>query len=129
MAQAESLPALEGDWMVQLIQSGGFVGVQLSIEITSDGRLIAQDIRSEKTVARELPADSLAALQELVSQSNFNQTALSETTVCADCFLYDLKIQTDAGGFSVQLDDVSLPVSGLEPLVFFLRNTMKDALK
>jgi hypothetical protein len=48
---------------------------------------------------------------------------------CADCFIYDLEIQENGKNFAVQLNDISLPNSGLESLVTYLRGLIETALK
>ena len=81
-----------------------------------------------KTIAGELSADELSKLNELVSSAEYIPASKPDGMACADCFIYDLEIQTNGEKFAIQLNDISLPNSGLEPLVAQLRGLI-DTLK
>ncbi len=123
----ESLPDLSDAWSITLTQSGGFAGLHRTVTVTSDGQVTAQDVRTEQSGSFRLTADELAALEELVADAGFVGPTRTDTG-CADCFLYDLQIDSPAGRASFQLDDVSLPDSGLQPLVAHLLSLMDGAL-
>jgi hypothetical protein len=123
----EQLPDLEGTWSITLDQSGGFAGVQRAVTITSDGKVIAWDMRAEHSGSMQLSEAELAELRRQVSAVGVVGQTGTETG-CADCFIYDLKIETASAVYSVALDDVTLPDSGLEPLVTYLRGLMERAL-
>jgi len=61
--------------------------------------------------------------------SNYVPANQTDGNGCADCFVYDLEIQVNGEKLSVQLNDISLPNSGLEPLVTYLRGLIDTALK
>ncbi len=125
---ASSAPAIE--WTtIKMSQSGGFIGLSRSIEISADGKYIAVDNRANKTVNGELSADELFALNKLVAGYKSANVMKPENTGCADCFVYDLQIQGSGKNISAQLNDVTLPKSGMEALVNFLRETIDKALK
>jgi hypothetical protein len=126
---ASSLPALDGEWMIKLTQSGGFMGLSRSIEISSGGKFTIMDEKINKKVTGEFPADELSAINKLVSSSKYIAPAKSDGMSCADCFIYDLEIQGNGEKFTAQLNDISLPNSGLESLVTHLRGLIETNLK
>jgi hypothetical protein len=123
----DQLPDLEGTWSITLSQSGGFAGVQRTVTITADGKVVAMDARADHRGTLQLSEAELEKLKQHVSAAGVVGPTGTDTG-CADCFLYDLKIVTSTSSFSVALDDVTLPESGLEPLITHLRGLMEQAL-
>ena len=124
-----NLPALDGNWKIKMIHSGGIMGLSRSIEISSDGKYAVMDERASKTVMGELTADELSKLKEQVSSSKYIPASKPDGMGCADCFIYDLDIQGSGKKFNIQLNDINLPTSGLETLVIYLRDLIETALK
>ena len=124
-----NLPELSGKWTIHLTHSGGIMGLLRSMEISSDGKFTVVDERAGKTVNGELSVENLAKLKKEVASSKYMQPIQPDGMVCADCFIYDLAIQGNDEKFAVQLNDISLPDSGLESLVDFLRNLIESSLK
>jgi len=124
-----NLPALDGTWKIKMTHSGGIMGLSRSIEISSDGKYTVMDERAKKTITSELTADELSKLMEQVSASEYIPASQPDGRGCADCFIYDLEIQGIGGKFNIQLNDISLPTSGLETLVIYLRGLIEAALK
>jgi hypothetical protein len=125
---ATNLPSMNGEWTIRMRHSGGIMGLARSIEISSDGKFTVMDERENKTTTGELSANELSKLNEMVSSAEYIPES-KPSGGCADCFIYDLEIQTNGKNFSIQLDDISLPKSGLEPLVTYLRGLIDTALK
>lgn len=123
------LPALNSEWTIKMGQSGGIMGLSRSVEISSDGKLTVVDERANKTISGELSAVELSKVNELISSSKYVPPSKPNGMACADCFIYDLEIRTDGEKFAAQLNDVSLPNSGLEPLVTYLRELIDKTLK
>ncbi len=124
-----NLPTLDGDWKIKMKHSGGIMGLSRSIEISSDGKFTVLDERKDKTINGELTADELSKLNKQVSSSEYIFETKPDGMGCADCFIYDLEIQKGEEKFAIQLNDISLPNSGLEPLVAHLRGLIETALK
>ncbi len=123
----QQIPELTGTWTVGMQLSGGFAGLSQSIEISSDGAVVAKDERNGKTVKRQLTSDELAqftALIKLVSLKSSN----GDPTGCADCFIYNIQINSSSGKSTAQFDDVSLPDSGMSSVVQYLRDLMSQML-
>jgi hypothetical protein len=123
------LPSLEGEWTINMTHSGGIMGLSRSIEISSDGKYTVVDERSKKSVTKKLSANELSKLMEIVSNTEYLSPERSLPSACADCFIYDLEIQMDGKKFSTQLDDITLPNSGMETLIVYLRDLIQAALK
>jgi len=122
-------PALDGTWKIKMTHSGGIMGLSRSIEISSDGKYTVIDERASKTVTGELAADEISKLKERVSSSKYIPVTKPDGMGCADCFIYDLEIQGSEDKLNIQLNDISLPTSGLETLVTQLRGLIEAALK
>lgn len=113
-------------WNISLDQSGGFAGVQLHVDISSDGRLTAENGRSGKKVTKDLDAATLGKLSALVSAASNLESPRSS---CADCFLYDLQVRSAGGSVRVQADDTTLAASGTQDLILLLQQLRDSALK
>lgn len=128
-AHPSNLPELGGTWNIKMSQSGGIMGMSRSIEILSDGSFELNDLRAETTVDGRLTNTEMTSLRELVTKAELMPLPAIEEAGCADCFIYNLEIQGSDKPFSIQLNDISLPDSGLESLVGFLRTLMDQALR
>lgn len=118
---------LDGAWSVKMIQSGGIAGVQQVVTVDQDGRVVAMDERANLTGTVQLTSEQLGRLEEQI-RAALTQRSGRQNSNCADCFIYDLEIRTPDDIFSAQVDDVTLPDSGLEALVMNLRDLMEQAL-
>jgi hypothetical protein len=123
-----SLPATDDEWDIKMTHSGGIMGLMRSIEVSSDGNYTVMDERSNKTITEKLSASELSKLEEIVLSTKFVAPERG-SSVCADCFIYDLEIQKDGKRFKIQVDDISMPNSGMEPLITYLREIIDTALK
>jgi hypothetical protein len=123
------LPPVENNWAVKMTHSGGIMGLSRSIEISSDGSYTVIDERSNQSITKKLTANELSKLQEIISNAEYITPEKSLPSGCADCFIYNLEIQGNAKKFSVQVDDISLPNSGMETLITYLRGLIDAALK
>lgn len=120
-------PPLADEWVVTMVQSGGIMGLQRSIRISSDGKYTVVDEMNGKSVNSELSAENLDGLKNLVADFSF--TAPKAPMVCADCFIYKVAIQSGGQKMVAEIDDVNMPETGMGPLVEFLRDLMDSALK
>lgn len=121
------LPALEGNWSITFTQSGGFIGVLRTVTITSDGKVTALDERENQAGTIRLTEAELTELERHISVARLIRPA-EKDSACADCFIYDLQIESGNARFNVQLDDVTLTESGLQPLIQYLLDLMERAL-
>lgn len=123
----QKIQNLAGKWTVILRLSGGIAGLSRSIEISSDGAATAKDERSNKSVKRQLTSDELTKLTSLINSSSL-KAPTGLPSACADCFNYNIQISSDSGKFAAQLDDISLPDSGMELLAGYMGKLMNQML-
>jgi hypothetical protein len=128
-APSAGMPVLDNEWTIKMRHSGGIMGLSRSIEISSDGNFTVVDERADKTITGKFSADELSKINELVSSSKYMPANKPDGMGCADCFIYDLNIQESEKKFAIQLNDISLPKSGIEPLVTHLRGLIDTTLK
>ena len=114
-----TLPQLTGNWQITMTLTGGVAGRDQSVEISSSGEMIITDLRTKQETTSQLPADKIASLTKLVASSNYRPPSKPQSG-CADCFVYNLEIVSGGEKFQAQLDDISLPDSGLQPLISFI---------
>jgi hypothetical protein len=126
---AQKLPLLSGEWQIRFTQTGGIAGVFRNMEISSSGEVKISDRTTHpgEEVVTHLTAEKLVTLSDLVAASSFRPASMP--TGCADCFIFDLQITGSDGNFQVQLDQVELPDSGLQPLVDFLAELLNNTGK
>jgi hypothetical protein len=122
-------PSFEGNWTIKMKHSGGIMGLSRSIEISSNGIFTVVDERANKTATGMLAENELSKINEQVSSLKYIPASKPDGMGCADCFIYDLEIQENGRKFAVQLNDISLPSSGLESLVSYLRGLIDIRLK
>lgn len=118
-----SAPLSQGNWNVKLTQSGGIMGLQRNLTVTSDGKVVAVDERTNRTVTSQLTQEELGRLNVRLDGAAFPPAA-SQQSVCADCFSYDLEVRSGGETYKAQLDDITLTDSDLEPLIAFLRSLL-----
>lgn len=128
-AATPTLPTIADEWTIKMTHSGGIMGLMRSIEVSSDGSYTVNDERAKKKITSMLTNDELQSLSSTVTSAKLINLDTTEGSVCADCFIYDIEILSGGEKFVVQLNDISLPDSGMEDLVTSLRTLMDSALK
>ena len=111
-------------WNIKMHHSGGIMGLSRSIEISADGKFTVTDERTDQTVEGQLSSGESTQLRKLVTTAKITPVAQPDQTGCADCFVYALEISGNGKPFTAELNDITLPESGLESLVLFLRDLM-----
>jgi hypothetical protein len=107
--------------------SGGIAGLKRSIHVSADGSYVAIDERIGKQVTGDLAEDELSELESLLS--TLQVSAPDNPSVCADCFEYEVEIETGGRKMIVKADDLTLGDSGAGSLVQFLQERMDAALQ
>ena len=120
-----SSPTLSEEWTIKMTQSGGIMGLRRSIQVASDGSYLIVDERAQTSVTGTLTEQQLSELQDLTNNLKF--TSPENQAVCADCFVYDIEIESGGKKMILQVEDISLPDSGIEALVTFLRGILESA--
>ena len=124
---AESERGISEKWQILLELSGGFSGLRQTMELSSTGRMTVIEQKSDRQVVSQVPEKELAEIALLTENVKSLQPA-GRPTNCRDCFQYDLKVRMNGQQFSVQLNDLSLPGAGIEPLINILVNLQERAL-
>jgi hypothetical protein len=122
------LPSPSKNWRIKLTQSGGFAGVLLSVEVSSDGRLTAENQRTGQTVTQTVSSQTTAELGRLIggiAPSGGDKPG----SACADCFIYDLELHRDSGDMQIHVDDTSIDDFGAADLIRRLSQLRDDALR
>ena len=126
-AAPHRVPALKGDWHITLNRSGGIAGTSRSVDISSNGDMTLSDLISNKSSQSSLSPDKMSALAGLVTTIYYEP--VSSPSGCADCFIFDLKISNDSESFQVELNQIDLAKSGLQPLVDYLGEYLNTIIK
>lgn len=117
-------PPIEDNWSVRMIQTGGIAGVNRAVEVLSDGSYTVYQQAGTEGVKGQLTEAQLTQLTELIN--NLEITSPQTDRMCADCFEYNIEIQSGAGRkLLFEFDDLSLPDSGAGELVTFLSGLFK----
>jgi hypothetical protein len=121
-------PPPTGAWTVKLTQSGGSIGVLLTVDVSSGGALTAQDQRSGRSVTNTVPRETIAQLDQMISNVEV-PIPTGGPSGCADCFNYTLDLTSSRGAIKVQVDDTTIGASGLEALINLLQQLRDEALR
>jgi hypothetical protein len=124
----QPFPSPSSKWTVKLNQSGGIAGVLLTVEISSDGQLKARDQRSNRNVTQNLSSQSTSKLNQLISNTAVSAKGVPQSS-CADCFIYDLEIQSEESDLHIHVDDVTIKNSGASELITYVIKLRDDALR
>jgi len=123
----QPLPSPSRRWTIKLNQSGGFAGVQLNVEISSDGQLTAQDQRTNRSVTQTLPSQTMTKLNQFISNLSIPSTGVPQSA-CADCYIYDMNIQTEESDLHILVDDVTIKNTSAADLIMFVIKLRDGAL-
>ncbi|MFN8381068.1 MAG: hypothetical protein U0V02_03965 [Anaerolineales bacterium] len=127
-AATPALPVITNEWSITMNLSGGIMGLMRSVEVSSNGNYIVADERTKNKAEGKLSADELNKLSSIIKSATLHTSNTPGVSACADCFIYDIEIQSGGENFTVQLDDITLPASGMEELATFLRELIDSAL-
>jgi hypothetical protein len=123
----QPLPTASADWTsITFTQSGGIMGMLLSITVQRNGSFTVTDERAQSTVTGTLKGDDLARLNEMILSLSIKNDG--QSGVCADCFIYSIEIATAGKSISAQADDVNLTESGIYLLVLFMQDQISKEL-
>ncbi len=124
----QASPSSAMQWTVKLTQSGGFAGVMLTVQVSSDGTLVAENQRAGSSVTRRLPPETIGLIA--LHYSRLSQgTSAAPRSGCADCFLYRLEFSSPERSGHVEADDTTLAASGAADLIRLLQQLRDDALR
>ncbi len=123
----QPLASASGYWNVKLTQSGGIAGVLLTVEVSSDGQLKAEDQRSQRNASKILPSQTTVELEGLVNNAIVSTKRVPQSA-CADCFIYDLEIHSGDKIIQIHVDDATINDSSAQGLITTLLKIRDEAL-
>ena len=124
----QSPPAAAADlWRVTLVLSGGFDGVDRTVEIASSGELSAVDRKRGTRMSRQATASELIQIKSLLDAVT-SRASPRPGTRCRDCLAYALEIERKGERSTTVVDDTNLAGSGFESLVNALTALLNGAL-
>ncbi|HCK65302.1 MAG TPA: hypothetical protein DHW49_03480 [Anaerolineae bacterium] len=116
-------PELTDNWSVRMIQTGGIAGVNRAVEVLSDGSYTVYPQAGAEGIKGQLTEAELNQLTDLIT--NLEIKSIQTNSVCADCFEYNIEIQSGGRKMVLDFDDITLPDSGAGELVSFLSGLMQ----
>ena len=128
-AATPALPVITDEWTLTMNLSGGIMGLMRSVEVTSEGNYTVVDERTKNKAEGKLSGDELKKLNGIIKSATIHASNTPGVSACADCFIYDIEIQSGGENFTIRLDDMTLPASGMEELAVFLRELIESALQ
>jgi hypothetical protein len=118
---------LSREWQVELNQSGGLAGVQWRLTIDRSGSYIAEDLRQGRRVHGALTSEALQQALDLLPAMCEPRQA-GRLPVCADCFVYALRLRVGEAEYAATLNDLSPADSPLGSLARLLSRLLAEAL-
>ena len=123
----QPLASPSDNWDVKMIQSGGIACVLLTVDVSSDGQLKADDQRSQRSASNILPSKTIAELKGLVFNTVVSSIRVPQSA-CADCFIYDLEIHSGYKIIQIHVDDATINDSSAQGLITTLLKIRDEAL-
>jgi hypothetical protein len=120
-------PSTSATWSAKLTQTGGLIGVDLEVQVTSGGALTAINRGTGRTASTQLRESQVAELGRLLPAALSSDYAESPSN-CADCFVYALALTSGDQSRTIRLDDVLIAGTAAEPLIAYLARLRDDAL-
>lgn len=117
-------------WKIEYRVSGGFAGIRRTLELSSDGKLIATDLKQKKTVEKSISDKQIASIENLLNTTNYQQTTEARSKLsnrCADCFQHAITVTIDERQHSTAGTDVSLRNSPYASLIGALAGFVNTA--
>ena len=121
---SSSACGISTNWTIQFYRSGGFAGFDESLTLDNGGNLTVQSERPAVNMEKTISDDQVKAITESLAQACPFIFPVDKDE-CADCFLYDLKVQMDGMSYSVQASDMTV-AEELQPLISALSQLLQD---
>jgi hypothetical protein len=118
-------------WKIEYQVSGGFAGVRRQMELSSDGKLIATDLKRGKSIERQASPEQLTQITSILAKIDFGGRKEARPRVldrCADCFQHAVAVHINKQRHSLHFDDVSLRGSPYAALIGFLSSLLNQCL-
>lgn len=123
----ESLRGQSSKWQLTFHLSGGFAGFNRTLTISSSGEIAAEDHGRGVKVAGQATAKDLALVNSSVAAIKA-ASAVRRNNKCRDCLIYEFVLEDDGARFSANVDDTTLPDSGLGDVTAVLSTLLNRTL-
>ena len=112
------------NWTIQFNRSGGIAGFKQSLTLQSDGSLKIESENPSKNVQKSISESQISEITNLLAQAcPFNMQP--NDVGCADCFLYNLRVQMNGQTYNMLATDVTL-TDEVYPLINMLSQFLQD---
>ncbi|MBI5962087.1 MAG: hypothetical protein HY863_01305 [Chloroflexi bacterium] len=101
------------EWEIDFSRSGGFAGQAQSITISSNGNMVAQNLRSGEKLESKLSQDELEKLAGMLAQACPFEGSRTNMG-CADCFIYKLTVTMNGRQYSLEASDMNVPDASVQ---------------
>jgi hypothetical protein len=122
--QSTALPTQSQDcqfsneWEIEFVLSGGIAGQAKSLNISSNGNAILQDLRKGETRESKISQNELRQIEEMLVQAcPFEGKGTGNE--CADCFEYQLNVSMNGRKYSLKVNEINIPEKAI-PLFEYL---------
>ena len=118
-------------WEIDYEVSGGFAGIQRKMNLSSDGKLIATDLKHKRTVEQQISEEQLTRITNMLTTINCQQVSDVRSKLsdrCADCFLHSLTLTIDDQQHTTSHNDISLRHSPYTSFIGLLSSLLDAAL-
>lgn len=122
--------AQNGEWFIAFTQSGGIMGMSRSMTVSSNRAFTIKDNRSNLNIEGQLTLDETGKMQHFLDGFDYAPPQDQPGMVCADCFVFDLQIQTSVReeAFHAVYNDLNINESSAAELIDMLRAIMDREL-
>jgi hypothetical protein len=114
------------EWEIEFHREGGIMGVTQLLKVSSDGTMLAQDLRKGDPLTKKFDQSQILEIESLLMDACPFATRKT-TQTCADCFEYSLSIQMDETVYRVKVRDASIPET-MQPLIGYLNKLLQQTI-
>jgi hypothetical protein len=114
-------------WRITFFMSGGFAGIQRSVELSDDGVLRVEDRNTGRQVTTQISTADLEAIKTLLTQVQ-PVSSSPRFSNCRDCLYYEITVQRGNETFTAEMSDLDLDQSALSLLINTLARVQEQAL-
>ena len=117
-------------WEIEYTMSGGFAGIMRQLKLSSNGRLLASDLKKKIHMEQQAPAEQVAEISDLLHKIDLSRASRSRFDLykkCADCFERELTVITEGQRHKLYIDDTALEDQEYVRLIKLLSSLMDQA--
>jgi hypothetical protein len=124
MGSSDTDCSAPANWTIQYNRSGGFAGFKQSLTLQSDGSLAIQSENPPANIQKSISKDQVNEITNLLAQACPFKMQPNDAG-CADCFIYNLRVQMNGQTYGMLATDVTL-TDEVYPLIDALSQLLHD---